>query len=345
MAQDKELQKSEERLRTVINSIQFGIFIIDAQTHIILDANNKALEMIGASSESVSGSVCHRFICLTELGKCPVTDLGQTVESSERVLLNLQGKRIPILKSVIRTNLDGKDVLIESFIDITVRKRAEEAVHEANKKLHLLSSITRHDILNQLMGLKGYIYLSKETINNPTILAGYIQKEEQVVNAIEHQIKFTRDYQELGVAAPEWQNVNASIKKVVAKLPMRHIHIEVDPNNPEIFADKLFEKVFYNLIDNSLNYGGDQMKTIRISSQESDSHLMIVFEDDGVGISSNDKKKLFKQGFGKNTGLGLFLSREILSITGITIIENGTPGKGARFEITVPKEAYRFADT
>jgi signal transduction histidine kinase len=48
-------------------------------------------------------------------------------------------------------------------------------------------------------------------------------------------------------------------------------------------------------------------------------------------------ERIFEQGFGKNTGLGLFLSREILAITGITITENGVPGKGARFEITVPR--------
>jgi signal transduction histidine kinase len=87
------------------------------------------------------------------------------------------------------------------------------------------------------------------------------------------------------------------------------------------------------------------MKTIQISSQEIDTGLLIVCEDDGVGISAEDKKKLFTRGFGKNTGLGLFLSREILAITGITITENGIPGKGARFEIAVPKGAYRFTGT
>ena len=225
--------------------------------------------------------------------------------------------------------------------DITERKQAEAALRQANKQLNLLSSITRHDILNQLMALKWYLYLSNTMIDNPTKLAGYIQKEEQAANAIERQITFTKDYEELGVAAPEWQNVNASIKTAVASLPMRDVRVEVDPKNPAIFADRLFEKVFYNLIDNALRYGGADMKTIRVSSQEIDTGLKIVCEDDGVGISDEDKKKLFTRGFGKNTGLGLFLSQEILAITGITIIENGTPGKGARFEITVPKGGWR----
>jgi len=228
------------------------------------------------------------------------------------------------------------------FRDITERKRAEEALQQANKQLNLLSSITRHDILNQLMALKGYLELSHEVINNPTILIEYIKKEEQAANTIELQITFTKDYQELGVTAPTWQNANECIRKAVAGLPMREVHVEVDPQNPEVFADRLFEKVFYNLMDNALRYGGEKMTTIRVSSQEMDTSLLIVCEDDGVGIIAEDKKRLFTRGFGKNTGLGLFLSREILAITGITITENGVPGKGARFEITVPKGMWRM---
>jgi signal transduction histidine kinase len=182
-------------------------------------------------------------------------------------------------------------------------------------------------------------------IDDPKTLIEYIKKGERAANTIEHQIRFTKDYQDLGVAAPAWQNVNASINKALSRLPMRDIHVGIDPANSEVYADPLFEKVFYNLIENALKYGGDQMKTIRVSSQESGAHLTIICEDDGVGIPEEDKQKLFTKGFGKNTGLGLFLSREILAITGITIIENGTPGKGARFEITVPKGEYRFTGT
>jgi len=228
--------------------------------------------------------------------------------------------------------------------DITDRKRAENALRQANKQLNLLSSITRHDILNQLFALKGYIELSREYLGDNKTLSDFLAKEEKAATTIEHQIMFTKDYQELGVAAPEWQNVNASINKALSGLPMRAVRVEVDPKNPEVFADQLFDKVFYNLIDNALRYGGDQMKTIRVLSQESDTSLTILCEDDGVGITAEDKKRLFIRGFGKNTGLGLFLSREILAITGITIAETGTPGKGARFEITVSKGMWRMKE-
>ncbi|MCX6698061.1 MAG: response regulator, partial [Methanoregula sp.] len=143
----------------------------------------------------------------------------------------------------------GKDELI-ARIDAFLRIRAAlEALRQANKKLNLLSSITRHDILNQLFALKGYLDLSKDVIEDPEALREFIKKEQNATNTIEHQIMFTKDYQELGAAAPAWQSVNASIKEAVARLPMRDVRVEVDPKNPEIFADPLFLKVFYNLID------------------------------------------------------------------------------------------------
>jgi len=260
-------------------------------------------------------------------------------------MITASGEHLWVMSDKIPLKNDQWDItgLLVFSVDITERKRVEEALQQVNKQLNLLSSITRHDILNQLMALKGYLELSSAVIDKPETLREFIKKEQKAADTIEHQITFTKDYQELGVAAPSWQNVNASIKKAVARLPMRDIHVAIDPKAPEIFADPLFEKVFYNLIDNALRYGSDRLKAIRVSSQESDAHLTIICEDDGVGITADDKKRLFTRGFGKNTGLGLFLSREILAITGITITENGIPGKGARFEITVPEGKWRTA--
>jgi len=233
---------------------------------------------------------------------------------------------------------------IESIRDITERKREEEALVQANKQLNLLSSITRHDIKNQVLALRGYIELSRDRAQDPKALERLLDGQDLAARTIEEQISFTKDYQEMGAVAPVWQNVNECIKKAMVALPMRAVHVETDSEDPEVYADPLFERVFYNLFDNTLHYGGDQMNTIRITSKKSDQGLIIIYEDNGVGITAADKKKLFRKGFGKHTGLGLFLSREILSITGITITENGEPGKGARFEITVPKGMWRMVE-
>jgi len=96
-------------------------------------------------------------------------------------------------------------------------------------------------------------------------LAEFITKEQNITRIIEAQIKFTKVYQEIGAATPAWQSVNARIHKAVSGLPIREVRVEVDPKDPAIFADPLFERVFYNLIDNAVRYGSEEMKTIRVS--------------------------------------------------------------------------------
>jgi len=110
----------------------------------------------------------------------------------------------------------------------------------------------------------------------------------------------------------------------------------------ELFADPMLGKVFYNLMENSAKYGGKAI-TARFCCHDDKEDLLLIYEDDGNGISAADREHLFKRGFGKGTGLGLFLSKEILGITGISIQETGEYGKGARFEMRVPKGMFRFA--
>jgi signal transduction histidine kinase len=223
--------------------------------------------------------------------------------------------------------------------------QAQAAYRRANEKLNLLSSITRHDIKNQLLALSGYLEISKKSLDNPAQITEFIATEKKIADTIARQISFTKDYEDMGIKAPTWQNVSTTVRSVIAHLPTRGIHIDTGDPTLEVLADPLLEKVFYNLIDNALRYGGERMTAICMTTHKDNGNLVITVKDDGIGICADDKKKLFTKGFGKHTGLGLFLSREILSITDIIITENGEPGKGAQFEMTVPKGAYRFANS
>jgi signal transduction histidine kinase len=116
------------------------------------------------------------------------------------------------------------------------------------------------------------------------------------------------------VKEPVWQNISSIVGKVVTELSMRDVKVDVDRSDLDVFADPLFEKVFFNLVDNAPKYGGDSLTSIYIFSQPGDSGLKIVIEDNGAGISAEDKNHIFTRGFGKHTGLGLFLSREVLEL-------------------------------
>ena len=245
-------------------------------------------------------------------------------------------------EGVIVLDKTGKTVKNTGIVqDITERKRTEEALRLTNRKLAILSSITRHDFKNQLLSLRAYQEISKNYINDPVKLLDLIEKEERIAITIEHQIDFTKEYENLGVKAPVWQSCRALVDTAEKQVSLGKIIVKNEiPEKMEVFADPLIVKVFYNLMDNAVRHGG-KITTIRFTVEDREGHSLIVCEDDGIGIPEEEKEKIFHHGFGKNTGLGLFLVREILDITGITIRETGTEGKGARFEITAPKGAYR----
>lgn len=133
-----KLKDVEERLQKILNTTPIGIFLIDPETHKILDANDSTVAMVGTSKDKLVGEICHRYICPAEKGSCPVTDLHQKVDRSERIMLTVNGERIPILKTVDQVVLGGRKCLLESFINIKERKQAEEALRASETKYRQL---------------------------------------------------------------------------------------------------------------------------------------------------------------------------------------------------------------
>ena len=224
----------------------------------------------------------------------------------------------------------------ERDTEITERKRAEGALLLAKNKITLLGSITRHDIQNHLMVILGNIALARVDVTDPA-MEEPLREIETATKTIRSLLDFGRVYQEIGSHGSQWQQIAEIIS--LADVP-KGITLETDLRDVSIYADPMLPKVFFNLLDNTVKHGG-QVTRIRVSQEQRQNAVVIIWEDDGTGIPAGQKERIFERGVGKNTGLGLFLIREILAITGITIRETGEPGKGARFEILVPAGAYR----
>ncbi|HNX18347.1 MAG TPA: PAS domain S-box protein [Methanoregula sp.] len=225
-------------------------------------------------------------------------------------------------------------------IDISNSKKLQDKLVQTNTKLTLMCRITSHDLNNKLTALRGYLELAKEHTSDGQV-GIYLQQIGNITEILQDQIKFTRTYQEIGLFEPKWQRLNEVIGQSRVTLPFEKIEIVVNVQDIWIYADLLLEKVFYNLFENSLRHG-KHVTVISLACRKNGRELVLTYEDNGIGIAPEDKPRLFTCGFGKHTGLGLFLIREILGITGISIAETGEPGKGARFEIHVPEGSYRF---
>ena len=231
-------------------------------------------------------------------------------------------------------------VLFAGMWRLVVRNRQEEVLRTMNNKLSLLSSLTRHDILNLLTALEGYLGLSQDEDLDPEV-SHYIKKALDAVHGIEDIIAFTREYESVGVNSPVWQQVSMAFSDAIPQDEIPRGTIVSRVEGLWIYADPLLSRVFANFIDNSFRHGGT-VHTIQLTCDQNGDDLLLIYSDDGAGVDPKEKEKIFLRGYGKHTGLGLFLIREILAITGITIKENGISGEGIRFEMTIPRGNYRL---
>ena len=204
------------------------------------------------------------------------------------------------------------------------------------KKLFMMNEVTRHEIKNIITGLIGCVDMAysmpvggeRETLN---------REIKHLILMIQRQIDFTKEYQEIGIHLPEWQKVRELIPSPDG------ISVRISPEIPslEVYADPLLAKIFVYLTENVARHGVHATE-ITIRSHHTPHGTVIVFEDNGIGVPPVMKKIIFTRKEGDQKGMGLFLVREILAITGITITENGTYRSGARFEIVVPESGYRI---
>ena len=343
----RALRESNAYLDTVINTLADPLFIKD-RNHRFVKLNNSFCQFTGHSREELMGKTDYDFFRKEEADIFRKKDeevfrTGHENENEESITDSLGKTYTIITKKTLYINTAGEEFIVGIIRDITERKKTELALQQALKKLNMLSSITRHDILNQLMGLRVFLELTSEREQDPELLE-YLKKGDISADAIRRQIEFTRYYEDLGVQMPQWQDVAEIFLSAASQLPLGGISVDVQVSDLLVYADPLIEKVFYNFMENSLRHGG-HVTTLVLSAEETNDGMIITYRDNGAGIADEDKHKLFQKGFGKHTGLGLFLSREILSITGISVTETGKPGTGVRFEIHVPKGAYRFTGT
>ena len=341
---ERTLQESEEKFRTLVEHSLDGILILD-MTGTILFGNRAAAAMVEMEvNPELEGKINALEFVAPESRADVIRDIITVAGETDNYPVNYQavtrsGRRIWVEGIGKRILFKNSPAILISIRDISARKRMEHAILQTNKQLNLLSSVTRHDVLNKISAIEGHIALARRRGLQQDVIA-LLDKIDSLTKTIKSQVAFTKIYQTLGTKEPEWQKPGRVMSQ--AHLPETVI-LKKELGDLEVFADLMLEKVFFNLVDNSLRHG-ENITGIRLHYRKDPDGLTILYEDNGVGIPDEEKEKIFARGYGKNTGHGLFLSREILGITGITIRETGEAGKGARFEIHVPENTYRFSN-
>jgi PAS domain S-box-containing protein len=338
---EMDLKQNEIRYRELLDSSPFPITIARMDDGRLLFINRRAERRFKISREEALKTKIQDYYQEPSQRGVVLNAVNENghLDDYELMMKDTKGEVFWTYTSAIAVDYQGAKAIFAEYNDISELKRLGTAVQSVNLKLNLLSTITRHDMRNDLMVIHGHIQLA-ETEKDPSKLSQHIGKIKVATDRMDSLIEFAKTYQSLGNEPPGWYRVEDLFYEALNQLKAPNVTASISVGDLKIFADRLVERVFYNLVDNSIRHGG-HVSNITLEFQEGSDGAILAYSDDGLGIMDSDRSRLFERGFGKNTGLGLFLTREILAITGMTISEKGKQGKGVRFEIRIPKNSYR----
>ncbi|MEN6342788.1 MAG: histidine kinase N-terminal 7TM domain-containing protein [Methanospirillum sp.] len=326
----------------IFDRIPVGVLVFDGPGRVV-EANPAATGLLGAGSEPLVGRTLEEIA----RGLPPLPGILASGGTDEiEVHDPVRNRTFAVSAAPLGIGGNGSGDMVVLFSDITARRRAEEGLarrtadlEAANQRLSLVSTFTRHDLANHLVTIEGYLFLLREDPDGPAA-PELMERLTQAVSKVRVLSEFIRDYPAIGVHPPVWLDLRATAGRAAEGVGLGDGVVDNRLPYVSILADLLLERVFAALIENAVRHGGGPTKTVLGAVPDGDG-LVLIIEDDGVGVPWLDKERIFDRGFGRNTGLGLFLVREILESMEMTITETGVPGHGARFEIRVPAERVR----
>jgi signal transduction histidine kinase len=175
---------------------------------------------------------------------------------------------------------------------------------------------------------------------DPSEVSKLISKMRTPIDTLRSQLEFAVEYERIGTVPLTWIGVDEAVSEAQSALAGDFLEVNCDVRDIEVYVDPMFSKVFQNLLINTIKHGG-RAKHVKIETDEREEGLTIIYSDDGLGVPSEEKEKIFEPGVGQNIGLGLYIVRQLLQTCSMTIKETGEHGTGARFEILVPAKSYR----
>jgi len=366
----EQLRTSQEKIKEafqtrelILEEMPVGMIVIGRDKK-IRRVNKAALTMMGLdSSAELVGNVCHKKICPVELNECPVLDLGQSIDNSEKALLHSTGKQIPILKTVLPISLGGQEVLLEAFVDITERRQAEETLERlnkdlesavweltrANKELQEFAYIAAHDLKTPLRAigtLADWIskdYADKFDEQGREQVRLLVAKAKQMTALIDDILQYSRAGKSLQV--DQQVDLNRILSDVIREIaPPENIEITVENQLPTIRCKKTHViQILQNLLSNAVKYMDKPQGQIRVGCVAQDDSWRFSVADNGPGIDKKYFDKIFKifqtlaprDGI-ESTGIGLSIVKKLVELNKGRVWVESQVGTGSTFFFTLP---------
>jgi PAS domain S-box-containing protein len=341
-------RENQQKFSALFSANPEAAVFLDTDLHVI-EANPRFSMLFGYSLDEIKGKVITDVIVPDE-AKEESKMLRQKILSQPVEIVTSRkrkdGSQVPLFMSGGSVFVDGKvigSVMVYKDISdiITVQDARSKALSTAellNEKLSIVGGFVRHDVRNKLSAINGNVYLAKKQAGDNVATQKYLDQIKLSSDNIVRILDFAKTFESLGNEKLALIDVGAAFAQAVSLFTdLKGVKIVSDCKGFSVLSDSMLTTIFHNLIDNSMKYG-EKLTQIKVYTlNNADGSGSIVYEDDGIGIDSETKKHLFEKGFGKGTGLGLYLIKKATNVYGWKIEETGMKRHGARFVMTIPK--------
>ncbi len=355
----RELIKREHMFSVLLDSSLLAIWHYDLEGKITL-INREACERMKGKAEDLIGKkidyvfdkrmgavIKERMSEVKQSGENKIYEDLVELPSGEKWFRSVYNRIIDEEGTMVGLQVLSDDITEKKQAEQTLKKTSEELRVESdklrllNEKLEVVGKLTRHDLRNKLVGMKGFSYLLSKKIGENVELDSYLNQINSTIASMEKLLAFSNVYENIGADQRRPINVEACFNRSVSLFSeLQELEVENKCQGLEVMADSQLEQLFYNLIDNSLRHG-QKTSRIKLHYKRKRSGVTVIYEDNGVGIPEANKSKLFREGFttGKGSGYGLSLISRMVEVYGWTIKEEGKLGRGAKFIIAIPEVA------
>ena len=347
---EEALRESEKRFRELSELLPEIIFEADSKG-VLTFVNRESYSKFGYSAEEFEkGLTALQMIAPIDRDRAKenIAKLlhGKVMGPNEYKAIRKDGDIFPIIVNTSPIIHENKVLGFRGvMVDLTEHMKTENKLKETlknmetlNEKLGVVGKLTRHDILNKISVITNNIYLAKQQLTDNKSASEYLDNVESAIEQVEKIFAFARIYEKLGTEKLTSVNVKKSLDEAFTLISgSNEIKLVNECEGLTVIADSLLRQVFYNLIDDSLKHG-EKVTQIKVYYKQEKESLRLFYEDDGVGIPEDEKEQIFREGYGKGTGYGLYLIKKIFDVYDWTIQETGAFGKGAQFTMTIPKK-------
>lgn len=357
-----ELSEARERLRLVIDASPSGMLLVDEQGNIEI-ANGAIESLFGYSREALLGERVELLVPdgVRSLHRQYRDDYLRAprarpmAEDADLFARRRDGTTFPVEIGLSPLSMDGKFHVLASVMDITHRKRTEQALRQSNEDLEQFAYAASHDLQEPLRAVSGCLKMLKEHLGDELdaeadeLMTHAVDGAERMRVLIDDLLAYSRidrrggRFEAVALSAA----VGDALSQLEVAVAESDARVDIADDLPVVRGDRTqLTLLLQNLMNNAIKYcSAERSPLVRVDARRGDGQWIVSVSDNGIGIAAEHRERVFQifkrlhtRRQYQGTGIGLAICARIVKRHGGTLWLESEPGEGSIFHFSIPDD-------